>query len=80
MLVFGREKEWRREEENNGGERRTEKEKESKYFLFEGEEKQKGKGRGVIFCAEEKEEIICRRKTFFCLDKKTTAKEKEQNI
>ena len=52
-------------EENNGGERRTEKEKESKYFLFEGEEKQKGKGRGVIFCAEEKEEIICRRKIFF---------------
>ena len=37
-------------------------------------------GRGIIFCAEEKEEIICRRKTFFCLDKKTTAKEKEQNI
>ena len=36
--------------------------------------------RGIIFCAEEKEEIICRRKIFFCLDKKTTAKEKEQNI
>ena len=37
-------------------------------------------GRGIIFCAEEQEEIICRRKIFFGLDKKTTAKEKEQNI
>ena len=31
-----------------------------------------------IFRAEEKEAIICRRKIFFCLDKKTTEKEKDQ--
>ena len=34
--------------------------------------------RWKIFRAEEKEAIICRRKIFFCLDKKTTEKEKDQ--